>query len=141
MNDTTETTAASSDILNTTETTPVSFVVVNTTTETIPVSSKYLLLWIENEHLHEKLYKDNSTNSARLFKNDIELTAGIDNAKIAWTYDDGSWSYKDFNDNIHLFKNGKELTAGIITNGILRHPQTQRWHYANNKNKYVELSY
>lgn len=96
-----------------------------------------LALLFTYTELSGKLYVDKE-NNARLFKNDIELTKDII-AKFAYMYDDKFWSYKDYENNIHLYNNDVEMTKNIKTSGIMQHPQTSQWFYANEKNKLVPL--
>lgn len=95
---------------------------------------------IGNIVIKEKLCINTATNSLKLFKNDIELTADItDFIKHAYVYNNEYWAYKDKDDFVHLFKDKDELTKNIKTLGVLQHPQTGQWLYANDKNKLVLL--
>jgi hypothetical protein len=125
-----------------TNTTPISAVNIETATLSgASISSNNLILLYQNEvHyknniLKEKVYLDTVTNTVKLFKDDIELTVGINNAIRAYLYDSEYWSYKDLDGFVHLYKNSIELTKNIKTLGILRHPQISKWLYANEKNK------
>ena len=123
-----------------TENTPLSAI----TTET-PATSSTLNLLIDqliqcgNTELREKVYIDSTTNYVKLFKGDIELTVGITNAVRAFLYDNEHWAYIDPDDFVHLYKDSIELTKEIKTLGVLRHPQTGQWFYADAKNRLLPI--
>ena len=92
-----------------------------------------------NVIIKEQIYKDPNKENIKLFKNGVELTENIDNAFSAFIYDNEHWGYKDFDKFVHLFKDNKELTINIKTTGVLKHPQTKQWVYANEQNRLVLL--
>lgn len=133
-----------------TNTVCTSAVIDTTNTENIPSNSnstgndlKLLcenILNINGTTINEKVYINTQNNSVKLFRNDIELTIDItDFIKEAYVYDNEYWSYKDANNFVHLFNNSGEMTKNIKTLGVLRHPQTGQWLYANDANRLALL--
>jgi len=104
-----------------------------------PVDNFKLLYSISVNNIEVKLFIDVDGKYVKLFKHDVELTKDITNAINAWVYDSEHWSYKDDSNLVHLFKNNTEITKDIRARGILRHPQTGQWIYADEKNKHVLL--
>ena len=86
-----------------------------------------------NNIIKERIYANG--NFIKLFKDEVDLTANITDAKIGYIYDNEHWSYKDTNDRIHLYKNSDELTKRVTAFGVIRHPQTGQWLYSDEKNK------
>ena len=111
------------------------------TTDTPTISANNLVLIHEatlncnGQIIKEQIFKDPSKDNIKLFRDGVDLTANINNAFSAYVYDKEYWGYKDSNKYVHLFKDSKELTVNVKTLGILRHPQTGQWIYADDKNK------
>lgn len=133
----------SENISDTTSSEQLSSTTLSTETSSINLSSNlhnFKLLYSENvNNLEIKLFVDIDGKYVKLFKQDVELTKDITNAINAWVYDNEHWSYKDDSNLVHLFKNNTEITKDIRARGILRHPQTGQWIYADEGNKHILL--
>ena len=92
------------------------------------------LLNFNGTEIKEQLYLDSSVNSVKLFKNGIDLTANINNAFSAYIYDKEHWAYRDNEGFVHLYNESKYLNPNIKTKGILQHPRTGQWLYADAQN-------